>query len=539
MTPGMLVHRFLEDTAARTPDSTALVVGADRRTFRQVDRDSDTLAAALQARGVDRGDRVAIMAESSAELVVALWATLKAGAVFVVVNPTTKADQLAYVLRDCGVRLLVSQARLARVVVPALADSPGVATTLWIGGVPDTGTVPVDTAAPVPVHHEDLAAVAGADPGATPIDPGLIDADLAGLIYTSGSTGRPKGVMLTHRNVVHSTWSISTYLGLRADDVVACLLPPSFGYGLFHIFMGARIGCRVVVEPGFAFPHDTLVRLAETGVTVLPGVPTLFATLLQLAPFDPDLDLSAVRMLTNAAAALAPAHVERLRAAFPGAQVFCMYGLTEATRVAYLDPARLDDKLGSVGMAMPNTEAYVVDENGKRAAPGVVGELVVRGASVMRGYWGKPEATAACLHDGEIEGEKVLRTGDQFWADDEGFLWFVGRGDDVFKCKGEKISPAEVEQVLYELDAVAEAAVVGVPHPIDGTAVKAVVAPRAGASLDEAMVRRHCRARLEGYMVPRFVDVRTHLPKTESGKIRRASLVEGPEVPEEPPAGEG
>jgi acyl-CoA synthetase (AMP-forming)/AMP-acid ligase II len=255
---------------------------------------------------------------------------------------------------------------------------------------------------------------------------------------------------------------------------------------------------------------------------VLPGVPTIFATLLQLAPFDAD--LSTIRMVTNTAAALPPAHIDRLVKLFPQARIFSMYGLTECTRVSYLDPDRLSDKITSVGKAMPNTETYIVSPDGRRLPAGEVGELVVRGASVMRGYWGKPEETAKVLREGEIPGEIVLHTGDQFRADDEGFLYFVGRGDDVFKSKGEKISPKEIEHVLYEIEAVAEAAVVGVPDEIDGMAVKAVVAPRAGASLTEADVRKHCRARLESYMVPRHVEIRESLPKTDSGKIRKAAL---------------
>jgi long-chain acyl-CoA synthetase len=512
-----LLHAYLEDTAARTPDAPALVVGEHSVSFRELDRASDRLGGTMQRAGLGKGDRVAIMANNSTELVVALWATLKAGGVFVVVNPTTKADKLAYILNDCGVRYVVAQSRLARVVGEAAAAAPTVAAVVWAGGVPDESPQGLDYDAAV------------ADPTAAVADPGLIDADLAGLIYTSGSTGRPKGVMLTHHNVAHNAWSISTYLGLQPDDVVACLLPLSFDYGLFQIFMGARVGCSVLLESGFAYPRDVLARLAATRVTVLPGVPTIFAMILQLAPLDGNgdssFDLSAVRLLTNTAAALPPAHIHRLAEAFPQARIFSMYGLTECTRVSYLDPDRLFDKITSVGKAMPNTEAYVVDEDGRRASPGVVGELVVRGASVMRGYWGQPEATEACLRDGEIEGEKVLYTGDQFWADDEGFLYFVGRQDDVFKCKGEKISPKEVEHVIYELDAVAEVAVIGVPDEIDGHAIEAIVAPRPGASLTESDVRRHCRARLENYMVPRRVELRDALPKTESGKIRRASLV--------------
>jgi len=512
-----LVHELLAAATQRAPDGRAVVAGDTTLTYAELDRAGDALAAALQRAGVGRGDRVAVMADNSAEVVVAVFAAAKAGAVFVVVNPTTKPDKLAYILGDCGVAALIAHRRLARVVGAALATSPGVRTIAWIGGVPDEGA----PAGAVACAHLDVDRAA--TPGETPRDPGLIDADLAAIIYTSGSTGPPKGVMLTHRNVHHNAWSISTYLGLRGDDVIGCVLPLSFDYGLFQVFVAARVGATLVVERSFAYAYEVLERLAAQRATVLPGVPTMFATILQMAPLD-KLDLSSLRLLTNTAAALPPAHIRRLRQQLPGATIFSMYGLTECTRVSYLDPDRLDDKIASVGRAMPNTEAYVVDDEGRRVPPGVTGELVVRGASVMRGYWGKPEETARMLRDGEIAGEKVLHTGDRFTMDDEGFLFFVGRTDDVFKCKGEKVSPKEVEHVLYELDDVAEAAVVGVPDEIDGTAVKAVVALRPGATLTAEQVRRHCRARLEGHMVPRHVEVREALPKTETGKIRRAAL---------------
>jgi long-chain acyl-CoA synthetase len=511
---GQLAHDHLIASAARRPEVPAVIDATGTHTFREIERASDALAARLQAEGVRRGDRVAIMAENSVEVVVSVFGVLKAGGVFVVVNPTTKPGKLSYILGDCQVRAMVAHERVARFVVPALADSPSVATTVWVGGIPSlNGT----GSGPNAVAYDE--AVAG---DAVPADPGSIDADLAALIYTSGSTGLAKGVMLTHRNLVHNSWSVATYLDYRPDDVVACILPLSFDYGLFQVLMAARVGCAVLLERSFAYPRDVVARMAEHRATVLPGVPTIFASLLQLAPFD--VDLSSVRMLTNTAATLPPAHIERLGQAFPQARIFSMYGLTECTRVSYLEPDRLHDKITSVGQAMPNTETYIVSADGRRLPPGEVGELVVRGASVMRGYWGKPHETAKVLREGEIPGEIVLHTGDQFRADDEGFLYFVGRGDDVFKSKGEKISPKEVEHVLYELEAVAEAAVVGVPDEIDGTAVKAVVAPRAGATLTEADVRRHCRARLESYMVPRHVEVRESLPKTDSGKIRKAAL---------------
>jgi acyl-CoA synthetase (AMP-forming)/AMP-acid ligase II len=256
---------------------------------------------------------------------------------------------------------------------------------------------------------------------------------------------------------------------------------------------------------------------------VLPGVPTIFSTILSMAPYD-DLDLSNIRTVTNTAAALPPAHIRRLMELLPQARIFSMYGLTECTRVSYLDPDRLVEKISSVGKAIPNTEVYLIDDEGTRVPPGGTGQLVVRGASVMRGYWRKPEETARFLQEGEIPGELVLHSGDQFRTDEEGYLYFVGRADDIFKCKGEKVSPKEIEVVLYELEEVAEAAVVGVPDELDGTAIKAIVVPSGTGVLDENLVRRHCRSRVENFMVPKFIEIRSALPKTESGKIQKRSL---------------
>ena len=504
-----LAHDRLVGAARCSPDHPAVVADDLVHTFAEIDRASDALAAWLQHAGVARGDRVAIVLDNSVEQVVAFWGVLKSGAVATVVNPASRPDRIAYILGDCDVAHLISHRRLHRVLRPVLADQPVAGAALWVGGVPD--------AAGGAAFEEAL------DQAASPRDPGTIDNDLAAIIYTSGSTGGPKGVMLTHRNVHHNAWSIARSLGLRADDVIGCVLSLSFTYGLFQVVSAAHVRCTVVLERSFAYPRDVLERFDRRRVTVLPGVPTVFATILDMAPLD-GLDLSSLRMMTNAAAALPPAHLERLGELLPGAGVVQMYGLTECSRVCCLDPALAPERPGSVGRAIPNTEAYVVTEDGRRAAPGEVGELVVRGAHVMRGYWGDPGATALRLRDGGIPGEKVLHTGDLFRADADGYLYFVGRTDDVFKCKGEKVSPNEVERVLYELDAVAEAAVVGVPDDIDGMAVKAVLALRDGADLSTDDVRRHCRARLEPTLVPSRVEIVPELPKTDSGKIRKAAL---------------
>lgn len=525
----ILVHHFLGDSAHRFPGKTALIVGDAHHTFTALDVDSDQIAGALQRRGIRRGDRVALMLDNSAEFVAILFGILKAGAVFVPINPTTRSDKLAWLLNDSGVRGLAVHAAQARAVRPALALAPTVVTVLWVGGGAAPETVPAPTFTPAltpvltPAFTEDaLADILGAAP-ATVADPGLIDQDLCAILYTSGSTGRPKGVMLTHRNMVNTAGSIATYLGNTPDDVVLCVLPLSFGYGLCQVITGARTGFTVVLERSFAYPADTLHRMVRHRVTGLPGVPTVFATLLPMDAFA-TADLSALRYLTNAGAAFPPAHIRRLQRRLPQAAIFSMYGLTECTRVGYLDPGRLHDKITSVGKVMPNSETWIVDDDGRPVPPGTVGELVVRGANVMRGYWGRPAETAERLRDGPIPGEKVLYSGDLFQADAEGFLYFVGRKDDIFKCKGEKVSPKEIENVLYELDSVAEAAVIGVADPLDGMAIKAVVVPQAGSGLTEAAIRQHCRARLESRLLPRLVEIRDALPKTDSGKIRRAAL---------------
>jgi long-chain acyl-CoA synthetase len=507
----LLVHDFLRDAASRWPDKTALVAEDDVCTFARLDRDSDRLAFRLQQSGLCRGDRVVIMLENSIALVVSLFGVVKAGGVFVLVHPSVKAEKLGYLLNDCGARALIGAAHGARIVAPAAKQAAALETLIWTDSAP-AGTEGGHTFGQIL-----------SEPGVCPSDPGLIDKDLCTIIYTSGSTGEPKGVMLTHHNMTNTAWAISTYLGNAPDDVIVCVLPLSFDYGLYQVITGARVGFTVLLERSFTYPYDVLKRMAQYRVTGLPGVPTIFATLLQMAPLD-GLDLSSLRFLTNTAAPFPPAHIHRLQALFPQARIFSMYGLTECTRVSYLPPERLADKILSVGKAMPNSEVYIIDQAGRRVGPGTVGELVVRGANVMLGYWGKPEETARCLRDGELQGEKVLHTGDQFRMDKEGFLHFQGRKDDIFKSKGMKISPREIENILYELDVVGEAAVIGVPDTVEGHAIKACVVPRPGFELTEVMIRQHCRARLEAALMPKFVEIRASIPKTETGKLKKMAL---------------
>jgi amino acid adenylation domain-containing protein len=437
---------------------------------------------------------VVIFLQNSPEAVIAVFATLLAGGVFSVINPGTKAAKLAYILNNCTARALLTEPRLAPLAQEAASQAPALGATL-VTPFPETSA---------------------AEPGFAGID-----LDLAMIAYTSGSTGFPKGVMMTHANIVAAATSITTYLESSPDDVVLSVLPLAFDYGLYQALMCAKVGATLVLEKSFAYPAVLIEKMRAERVTGFPLVPTLAAMLLNMKSLEPGM-FESLRYVTNTAAALPVAHIERLRALFPKARLYSMYGVTECKRCTWLPPAELDRRPGSVGIAIPGTEAYVIGDDGAPAAPGVVGELVVRGAHVMQGYWEDPESTRRALRPGRYPWERVLHTGDLFRADEEGFLYFVGRMDDIIKTRGEKVSPKEVENVLYELPGVREAAVIGVPDPLLGNAIKAILAT--DGSLSEREVIRHCAARLEEFMVPASVEFRDELPKSDNGKISRREL---------------
>jgi len=512
----VLVDEFLEHSARRFPDKTAVVCGNRRLAYREIEEQSNRLALALIGEGVQRGDRIAIYLDNSVEAVLSVFAILKAGAVFLVVNPSTKGDKLSYILNNCRAVALIADAKKLDGLKDRWAHTPHLRSVFVVGqdaaGPPANGLklIGLETV----LYHRDA-------PSQSP-PKRHIDIDLAALIYTSGSTGRPKGVMLTHLNIASAATSITTYLENVPADIILNVLPLSFDYGLYQALMAFKVGATLVLERSFAYPYAVVETLIREKVTGFPIVPTMSAVLLQL-----DLqkyDFSSLRYITNTAAALPPHHIQQLRKLFGHVKLYSMYGLTECKRVSYLPPDQIDVRPTSVGKGMPNEEVYIVDEEGRRVGPGVVGELVVRGSNVMKGYWELPGETDKVLKPGPLPGEKVLYTGDLFKMDHEGYLYFVGRKDDIIKSRGEKVSPKEIEDVLYALDGIAEAAVVGVPDPVLGQAIKAVVTRRAGACLTQQDILRHCAQHLEDFMVPKFVEFRESLPKTSSGKISRREL---------------
>ncbi len=506
----MRYEEHLRAQGRARPDHVALVCGGQRIRYAELADAAERFASALHAGGFANGDRCVLFLENRAETAIGLFGTLRAGGIFSIINPTTKADKLAYVLNNCEASVLVTQASLLAVARIAAAQAPSVRRIIVVDdAVLEDGEArwndviaPPSTLAPTPVG---------------------IDIDLAMLVYTSGSTGQPKGVMMTHKNIEHAANSITTYLRMTPDDVVLSVLPLAFDYGLYQLLMCVKKGATLVLEKSFAFPQKILPLLSSEGITGFPLVPTMAAMIVQLRNFKPEWAAS-VQFLTNTAAALPPAHIQKLRELFPNARVYSMYGMTESKRCTWLPPEQLDIRPDSVGIAIPFTEAWVADDDGTPLPPNTVGELVVRGGHVMQGYWRNPEATAKTLRPGRYEWEKVLHTGDLFRADAEGFLYFVGRKDDIIKSRGEKVSPKEIENVLYALPGIREAAIVGVPDEILGRALKAILVVDDGVSVTPRDVIAHCAARLEEFMVPRMVEFRDALPKTNTGKIRRAAL---------------
>jgi long-chain acyl-CoA synthetase len=482
------VEELLEHGARRTPEKIALIAGAERRSYRELDDQANRLAHTLRAAGVERGDRVVISRGNSIEAVVAIFAVLKAGAVFVVINPQTRADRVAGLLADSGAKAFVATTQPA----------------VWLGDVRLVTTFD------------------GPGCPSTPPPKPESDADLAALVYTSGSTGGSKGVMLTHRNLIAAADSICEYLELTAEDVILNALPLSFTYGLGQVTTAFRSGATVVMEPSSIYPHVLLDTIVREGVTGFPLVPTMATLILQQDLTNRSFPY--LRYITNAAAALSNSKIQHLRKAFPNTKLCSMYGQTECQRATYLPPDQIDRRPASVGIAIPGTSIWIVDAEGNRVAPGGIGELVVCGPHVMAGYWNQPEQTARVLRHDHLTGSNVLHTGDLFRMDREGFLYFVDRLDDIIKTRGEKVAPRQIEEVIAQLPEVAEVSVYGVPDELLGEAIAASITFVPGTRLTETRIQRHCLEQLESFMVPRRIDIREALPTSANGKVNRGAL---------------
>ncbi len=491
-------------------DKPAVIVEGQPHTYGELLDKAQRLSAVIGER-VQRGDRVAIYMDNSWFCVVSIYAAWLAGAVILLINPQTKRDKLGFILDDSGARILMSDGHIAKEFVPLPGSNSSFVSVICSGDFPSG-------------HSIDCLEHLIRDTAPRSTLPTTIALDLAALIYTSGSTGQPKGVMQTHQSMLFASGSLIEYLRLDHDDVILCVLPLAFDYGLYQLLMSVQLGATLVLERSFTYPAQVFERMQAFKVTVFPGVPTIFAMLLS-AHRREAFRFEGITRVTNTAAALSDAVATRLRSIFPNALLYKMYGLTECKRVSYLEPELVDARPGSVGKAIPGTEVYLLNADGSATPTGETGVLHVRGPHVMLGYWNRPDLSEQMLRPGKLPGERVLCTQDQFRMDSDGFLYFVGRSDEIIKTRGEKVSPVEVENAMLTIDDIREVSVVAVDDELLGQAIRAYVVLQAGATLSVGQIRAQCITRLENFMVPQQIILCADLPKTPNGKISKTALL--------------
>ncbi|HHC72195.1 MAG TPA: acyl-CoA ligase (AMP-forming), exosortase A system-associated [Thiotrichales bacterium] len=514
-----LLHHLVHHNPSCRGDDEAIRFRDRALTYRQLADETRRFGAGLLEAGLEKQERVAIYLPKRLETVVAFFGTSWAGGVFVPVNPLLKPEQVAHVLRDCNARFLVTSGDRLAQLEPALEHCHDLHTVvLTDSGDGDETDLPRR-------RVEWDAFLAG---GAEETPPPLIDGDMAAILYTSGSTGRPKGVVLSHRNMVAGAQSVAQYLENRREDRLLAVLPFSFDYGFSQLTTAFTVGASVVLMD-YLLPRDVIRAVERHQITGLAAVPPLWVQLARL-PW-PEGAVTSLRYITNSGGAMPGEVLKALRQALPSTRVYLMYGLTEAFRSTYLPPEELDRRPDSMGRAIPNAEIMVVREDGSPCAPGEPGELVHRGALVALGYWNDPERTRERFRPapGRPGGiplqETAVWSGDTVRMDEEGFLYFIGRKDDMIKTSGYRVSPTEVEEVCYASGLVGEAAAIGLPHSQLGQAIVVVATPAEGAErVDEEALQNHCRERLPAFMVPLRVITEPTLPRNPNGKIDRKQL---------------
>lgn len=517
----MLLHELIEAAAARTPGAPALTAGGLTVTYESLRRQVAGFAAGLLGLGLERGERVAVYLEKRVETVVASFGAPAAGGAFVPLNPLLKPEQVGFILRDCDVRVLVTSPERLALLSGVLAECPSlrqvIVTNAAAGAVASVPVVDWDELlrAPMRAAHR------------------VIDTDMTAILYTSGSTGKPKGVVLSHRNMVAGAKSVASYLGNGPEDTLLAALPLSFDAGFSQLTTAFHAGARVVLL-NYLLPRDVLKALERERVTGLTAVPPLYIQLAQLewpAAINQNL-----RYFANTGGRMPRETLKALRARVPDAKPFLMYGLTEAFRSTFLPPEEVDRRPDSIGKAIPNAEILVLREDGSECAPDEPGELVHRGALVGLGYWNDAEKTAEryrllpAQSPGRQAGlqlpEYAVFSGDTVRRDAEGFLYFIGRRDEMMKTSGYRVSPTEVEEILYATKLVGECVAFGVDHDTLGQAIQVIATPPNGSDvLDLPALQAACRAQMPAYMVPAGIESAAGpLPRNPNGKIDRKLL---------------
>ncbi len=516
-----LLHQLLRESARRTPDATAIVHKNHTRSYQQLNDLVHRQAHALAGLHLKPQQRAAVYLPKQIETVTSFLAITEAGGVFVPINPVLKAAQVGHILNDCTVQVLFTSLSRLQSLQAVLADCPDLHTVVL---VEDGATDRLPTG-----FSQTLLGWPAFLDAAKPNNalPPAIDTDMAAILYTSGSTGKPKGVVLSHRNLVAGAESVSDYLTLTAADRLLAVLPFSFDYGLNQLTTCLLKGATCVLLD-YLLPKDVINALVAHQITGLAAVPPLWAQLANLA-WPPSIN-SHLRYMTNSGGKMPKSVLAAIRQKAPNSQFFLMYGLTEAFRSTYLPPEEIDRRPDSIGKAIPNAEVLVVREDGSRCAPHEPGELVHRGSLVAMGYWNDPVKTAERFKPapGQLPGlpltEMAVWSGDTVTQDEAGYLYFIGRQDGMIKTSGYRVSPTEIEEVVYASGLVKEAAAIGIEHESLGQAVVVVVSVVDGVVFNGQAVLDLCRVQLPNFMVPSRIEALPALPKNPNGKIDRKAL---------------
>jgi acyl-CoA ligase (AMP-forming) (exosortase A-associated) len=514
-------HHLLRDAARSFPHNSAVSSGGATMSYEGLWRSALGVASGLGALGLSPHDRVAIFLDKRIETVAAMFGASAAGLIFVPANPLLRAAQLAFILADSGARALVTSSDRLALIAPALQDCPDLRHVILVDG--DGAYAGFDRH--YRVHGWGLCE--SPDPVPPAREP--LDLDLAAILYTSGSTGQPKGVALSHRNLIVGAESVSQYLGNTETDVILAVLPLSFDAGLSQLTTSAAVGAHVVLL-NYLVAQDVPRLCAKYGVTGITAVPPLWIQLADQA--WPDAARRSLRYFANTGGRMPKTVLDRLRQHFPDALPFLMYGLTEAFRSTYLDPAEIDRRPDSIGKAIPNAEILVVRPDGSLCDPGEEGELVHRGALVAQGYWNDPVRTAERFRPvpGRDEPwrspERAVFSGDMVVRDEEGFLYYVGRRDDMIKTSGYRVSPTEIEEVAFATRLVGDAVALGVADERLGQRVVLVASPPCDGQLNAVALIAEMKRQLPLYMVPSAVLERPSIPRSPNGKFDRVLLRE-------------
>ncbi len=519
-----LVHELYANAHREQPERIALVYGAQEIDYAALDALVARISSGLLSAGLARTDRVAIFMEKRIEMVVSMFAAAAAGGVYVPCNPILKPEQVGHIINDCAATIAITTADRIAGLAPVLNISTSISHVIIVG---ECDPAAVSATLQKPWISWDTC---GAD--LSHFQPHrVIDSDVAAILYTSGSTGKPKGVTLSHRNIVAGAVSVAQYLALTKDERILCVLPLSFDAGMNQVTTAFLVGARAVLI-NHLFARDVVNAVAKYEITGLAGVPPFW---IQLAGLQwPESIRTHMRYFTNTGGHMPRPTLNALRAQLPAALPFLMYGLTEAFRSTYLPPSEIDTRPESMGKAIPNAEILVVREDGSLCDDDEPGELVHRGVLVALGYWNDVEKTNERYKPAPGQNpalpitELAVWSGDTVKRDADGFLYFVGRRDEMIKTSGYRTSPVEVEEIVYALQGVAEVAAFGVKDERLGQSITIVVFPEQKEGISAPQVLAHCKAKMPAYMVPHRIEISAcALPRNPNGKIDRKAIAAG------------